>query len=132
MTPKPCPKCGAKPIPWTLTGAKDRWMCPNIECDFLEDHPREAWDALPRPSTESISSSVEETPETEAIRQIFRQEEVEDDDINSILGRVEAIERHRNALLRFIETIPHEADCDSLVIHRVGVCDCMLSRIPKP
>lgn len=47
---------------------------------------------------------------------------------------MERIERHRNALLRFIETIPHAEDCNSRGSSdefKPFFCNCYLSRIPK-
>lgn len=138
MTPKPCPKCRGPATEHPRL--KGQYGCPNPKCKEVSILSLAEWNSLPRPSTESVSSSAEETPETDLNMWYHDASGHPDRSKREMSGyHVKAdfarhLERHRNALLRFIrEEIPHAEECE-LTREPSGAtqCTCYLSRIPKP
>jgi hypothetical protein len=130
MTPNPCPECERSP----KLNRENRYWCSNEHCSFCGNLPLEEWNALPRPSTEPIvSSSVDETPETDARIKTAKSLSVDHYHEFQYVDpeTCRRFERHRNALLRFIEeSVPHCELCDYSI--NGATCNCYKSRIPKP
>lgn len=130
MTPKPepCPKCGGPATTRRSGYLKGFTVCPNLTCAMSLEPAMllKTWNAIPRPSTESekMRKAWEFDPNESVVS--FH-------DYNIAAMRSEKAEAHRDALLRFIETIPHAEECE-LTREPSGAtrCTCYLSRIPKP